>query len=341
MGASEKQTHDLKLVGNRAVDCDANDRVLSYGKSATAKRRMDMKRHGSATTTYEELDASADQIETVGLDVKNRGAIATAYRLFDTSANEMRNYGPIRMTSQRTCLSNRFELVWVAGQRGKPALNGDIALDENSNAAAHLASNIADPDFELLGTNAVSGSSAFYAEGGIALVTAGAADDQVILLPHLDTNQTAWTGVTWGTDKQTEWECDLTTGANITNVIIWAGLKLTNTPTVATDNDSVFFRYEDDVNSGKWQTNYSIGGNATTADAGVAAVAINTRYHLKITIDSSRIARMYVNGTLAATSTALTDATDLIPYIGIENDGGAGAAKTLRVHGQAISRVIG
>ena len=39
-------------------------------------------------------------------------------------------------------------------------------------------------------------------------------------------------------------------------------------------------------------------------------------------------------------STALTNAIDLIPYIGVMLDGAA-AAKAITVYGQAISRLIG
>ena len=59
--------------------------------------------------------------------------------------------------------------------------------------------------------------------------------------------------------------------------------------------------------------------------------------HLRVSIDSCRIARFYLNGALVATSTALTNATDFIPYIGIAADG-AGAAKHMYIYGQAIGR---
>lgn len=229
-------------------------------------------------------------------------------------------------------INPRCELLWRAGARGKPGLNADI------NSATEATREIADPDFELLGTNATSGSATFNAEGGIKLTTAGASGDQVILLPHLDANQTAWTQWTWGTDKETAWACRLQTGASIAAMIAWAGLKLTNTATVATDNDQVFFRYEAGVNSGKFQCINSIGGTDDTDDSGVT-VAVSTTYLLVISIDSSRIARFYINGTLVATSAALTNAVDLKPYVGIQS--AAVAAKDITVYGQSISRVAG
>ena len=230
----------------------------------------------------------------------------------------------------------RYELNWVAGNRGKPGINGDII------SATEALNVIADPNFEIIGSsgNQTSALCTHNAEGGLLLTTAGADGDDMIIAPHLDANQTAWKLTTWGTDRELEWECWIETGAAITTCIIWAGLKLTNTPVVATDANQVFFRYEDDVNSGKWQAVSSIADTDDAADAGVAAVVLATKYHLKIVIDDKRVARMYIDDVLVKTTAALTDTTDFIPYIGIEEDG-ASSARTLYVYGQAISRSPG
>jgi len=242
-------------------------------------------------------------------------------------------HSPAPLTGVLNRLSERFELRWTAGARGKPGINANI---QDANEAVRM---IADPDFEVLGTNGSSDDVTYYAEGGIKLETDGADGDEVIVLPHLDADQSAWTQVTWGTDKQVEWECHIKSGSNITNAIVWAGLKLTNTEVLATDADQAYFRYEDDVSSGNLIAVYSIGGTDVSVDTGIE-VAVDTEYRLRIWIDSARKARFYVNNELVATSTALTDATDLIPYVGVAADGAA-AAKHLYVFGQSISRQIG
>jgi len=236
-------------------------------------------------------------------------------------------------------LPTRYRLEWIAGQRGKPGINADI-LDSTTGGAGtgETVRMVTDPDFEILGANAVSSDVSFYAEGGITVVTAGADGDGVFLLPHLDANQSGWAQVTWGSDQSTRWECRIRTGAAITNSIIWAGLKLTNTDVIATDADQAFFRYEDGVNTGKWQAVSSIANSDDAADSGVT-VAINTEYHLVIDIQSDRTALFYINGVLVETSAALTTAKDFIPYIAIEADGAA-EAKTLHVRSQAISRAF-
>jgi hypothetical protein len=258
--------------------------------------------------------------------------IGTSYTLLGQywdGIDTMTAKGPVRHVGFNT-LSRRYELKWVAGQRGKPAINADI------NSATEATREVADPDFEILGVNGTSALCTYNAEGGITLTTAGADGDEMILLGHLDTNQSAWGTVTWGLDQEVVWEAHIKSGANITNAIIWAGLKLTNTEVKATDNDQVYFRYEDDVTSGKWEVVWSIAGVDVSTDSGLTVV-LSTDYHLKIVVDSSRIARCYINGALVCTTTALADATDLKPYIGVAADGAA-AAKALHVRGQAISR---
>lgn len=230
---------------------------------------------------------------------------------------------------------NRYRLEWTAGQRGKPGLNENIL---NTTESVRM---IADPDFEVLGTNMTAALSTFDVEGGITLTTAGADADQAILSPHVDANQSAWNLVTWGTDQELEWECRIKTGASIDTQIILAGFKTTVVGATGavntTDNDEWYFRYEDDVTSGNWESVWRVNGGSVTAEDSGIAVAVNTEYHLKISIDSDRIARFYINGVLVETSTALKDATNLKPYIFVEDDG-TGSARDITVRGQTISR---
>jgi len=198
-----------------------------------------------------------------------------------------------------------------------------------------------DNDFELLGTNAANGNCTNYAEGGILFTTAGADGDQNILVPLLTANRTPWTSVTWGTNQLTRWEAVIQTAASVANIKIWGGLKLTNTPVVATDNDQAYFLFDTTAGASPtlWHWVYSIANvdtDTAVSSSLVAAVAANTTYHLVIDIDSSRIARFYINGLLVGTSTALTSG-NLIPYVGVAANGAA-AAKSLRVLKTAISR---
>ena len=303
--------------------------LLVFGTGSDVTARFD-------GTDFDVLAAADDTIIKFGtgtnsFDIWIYGNIATAYLDTDASASLVRLNGPMRLSGFNR-LSPRYELKWVAGARGKPGINADI------NSATESVREIADPDFEILGVNGVSASTAYNTAGGITLTTAGAEADEVILVPHLDTSQSAWGTVVWPTSKELYWEAIIATGANITNVIIWAGLKLTNTEVLITDADQVFFRYEDDVTTGNWIAVDSIANTDVSTDTAVT-VGVSTVYHLAISIDSSRVATMYLDGVLKRTTTALTSA-NLIPYIGVACDGGAGAAKALTVYGQTISRAL-
>jgi hypothetical protein len=266
------------------------------------------------------------------------GEISDVSQLNDATKNTGRYY-----------LSTYFEK--------RPALNANI-----DQAYTVEVARAASRSFEVLGTNMTTALATFdTTRAGLTITTAGADQDQAIIAPHLDTDFTAWTGVLWGSENQTQWECSVSTNA-IDNQKWWAGLKLTNDQLIATDADQAFFKFQTDATNSEAFTDYtllhfvhSIGGTDYISALPIT-VAANTTYHLRITIDSDRKLSMFVNGiqynittTAGSTggtsvakgttkSTAMTDDIDFIPYIGIE--AGAAAAEALDVHYQAINRII-
>ncbi len=207
----------------------------------------------------------------------------------------------------------------------RPALNANISVSTNL-------------DFEILGTNASDDDVTFDAtNAGLLLTTDGADNDQIIVLPHLDAGQTAWSGIKWGTENQTIWEATIKTGATIANVLIWAGLKLTNTPTIATDANQAFFRFSTDDADTTIRCISSIANVDTNTDSGVT-LAADTTYRLRIEIDSARKAHFFINEVEVTSTTALTNDIDFIPYIGIQSL--SAAADTMIINKQAISRVL-
>ena len=250
----------------------------------------------------------------------------------------------------------------------RPGLNAINIIDPDADDASALAvTQAANKNFETLGTNMTTALTTFSAtQAGITMTTATADQDQAILLPHLDTNQTAWSGTKWGTENSVEWECSISIPA-LDNQKVWAGLKLTNDQLVATDANQVFFKYQTDATNSeaftdfaKWHFVHSIGGTDYISRLPIT-VAADTQYHFKIKIDSGRKATIFVNGiqynvtgtagstggtavtsvqpgTAATKTAALTDDVDLIPYIGIE--AGAAAAEAVNVHYQSMSRHV-
>ena len=252
----------------------------------------------------------------------------------------------------------------------RPALNAvlntafsDADATAAANTAIRLAEKVANKDFQVLGTSMTTALCTFdTTRAGIIITTAGTDQNQAIIAPHLDTNQTSWQTVPWGTENSVIWECSVTTAASIADIKLWAGLKLTNDQLIATDADQAFFKFQTDATNSEAFSDFtllhfvhSIGGTDYISALPIT-VAVDTQYHLKIVIDSGRKAAIYVNGiqydvTTTSGSTggtavtpgtdktaALTDDVDFIPYIGVET--GAGSAKALKVHWQAISRLI-
>mgnify|MGYP003650553806 FL=1 len=245
----------------------------------------------------------------------------------------------------------------------RPGLNANI--DQVSTVEVQRALN---RNWEALGTNMTTALCTFAGtSGGVKATTAGADQDQAIITPHLDTAATAWAGCLWGTENETHWETSIQLPA-IDNQNVWAGLKLTNAPELATDDDQAYFQFLTDAdNSGQAFTDFtklhfihSVGGTDYISQLPIT-VAANTIYHLKIEIDSDRKAAIFVNGVQynvattagstggtavtavqpgvqAAKSNALTDDVDFIPYNGIEAN--AGAAEALISHYICMSRNV-
>ena len=287
-----------------------------------------------------------------------------------------------------TCIGNGQIRYDVGGSAVVNNITSEISIDttvvnyismNNTWSAAHVDNQIAADTFtmdlihpngttpcehlEIEGTNAINTNVTYHTTNtGIQIQTAGADQDQVIIIPHSDTAQTAWNNTKWYPNKQTEWECSLTTGSSIADVKIWAGLKETSDQLLATDDDQAYFKFQTDGDNSEAFTTfanlhfvYSVGGTDYISDLGIA-VAADTTYHLRIVIDSDYKATIFVNqtqysltstaGSTGGTTTgagttkslALTPTADLKPYIGIE--AGADAQKDISVHFQKISRVV-
>ncbi len=217
----------------------------------------------------------------------------------------------------------------------KPGINGDLVFDDAADSASALvAFVIANRDFEVLGTNGTTAQVTFATtDGSFLMTTDSASDDQVIIAPHLDTDQTAWQVIPWGTENQVIWEAVVRTGASVADVILWAGLKLTNDQDITADNDQAFFRF--DGNVANWEAVYTVGGvSDVETDTGVVVEA-DTTYYFRIEVDSARKAHFYINNKEVHISAALTNDVNLIPYVGIE-----GASKTFNLVKTRISRII-
>ena len=256
------------------------------------------------------------------------------------SSNQKRTYTEQVISGDQLQLIAGTQGVQIPNQNSLSRSPGRYYLEEFFKQLPQLnavPAGIVNFNFEILGTNASNDDVTFSATtGAIQLQTDGADADQVIVLPHLDANQTSWTNVLWGTENQVDWECTVMT-PDITNIILWAGLKLTNTSVIATDANQVFLRFSTTDGNTTWRAISSIAGIDTNTTSTLTLVA-NTIYRLRITIDSVRVARIYVNETLVFTTAALANDVDLIPFVGVQSVGANVA--TLNLSSEKISRIV-
>lgn len=250
-------------------------------------------------------------------------------------------------------LAATFDLKATANTNIVPALNGtaanlnlvsgsSLALDFTGTLTAATGagtvklvptSRITDNTnaFDVVGTNAATGTIAISPGGGVLLTTDTADQDQMILSP----TRGPWVTTTWGTSDRVIFETNISID-DITDVTIWAGLKLLNDNVVATDDDQAFVRFEAGVGSGFFQFITSSSGTDVTTTTTLAPIA-DTDHHIKIVINENLDAMLFINGVLLARLVDGVDAsTALLPFVGVEN--GTTAARALTVRGERCAK---
>ena len=206
-----------------------------------------------------------------------------------------------------------YEEYWLQ----KPGLNALL-----SSSAGNFPQS-ANKNWEVLGTNMTTALCTFStSSAGITVQTAGADNDQCIIFPHADANQSILSGSAtdlrscWGSQNLPQFETVIKTdAATIDATAIRAGFSLTATAGAATltldaDEDSAFFIYADNddlgtiTNNGNWNFVYAVDNVTYVSDLGVP-VETSKLYRLGIAVDLRRRVSAFINGkqySLTATS---------------------------------------
>lgn len=216
----------------------------------------------------------------------------------------------------------------------KPGISGDRPGTDAATIEVALVTN---PNFIVVGTNATSALCTFNASGGVKLTTAGANNDQEILAVATTTNASGWKLATMTPAECPTFEQVVVTSSVITSQKVFSGLKLTNTPLAATDDDQAYFLYDtgntDSTSAVNWIAVMSVAGTDHFVDTGVV-VAASTKYHFMIQVDPNGIPYMFINGNMVAfglgkvagtsgvgvttSAGALTAAAALQPFCGVQ-----------------------
>lgn len=199
----------------------------------------------------------------------------------------------------------------------KPGINADLA---NTSEATRV---IANRNFEIQGDGNTSALCTFDSQRtGILLTTDTTDNDEMFIMPHTDSNQSAWYNIGWGTDDEVVWECAVTlhgTAATAKNTVRYvAGLG----GDAAMDGhdssyldaehnhsqfvDAAYFYYDSDNSAATdmlryqsttttWHFVYNVNGTDYVTNLGVLVTEGNT-YKFKIEIASDRTVKAYING---------------------------------------------
>jgi hypothetical protein len=204
-------------------------------------------------------------------------------------------------------VGNRYELSDYFEQ--KPGIAGDMA---NEDEAIRM---IANRNFLVEGEGATSALVTFdTARAGILLTTDTTDGDEMVIMPHDNSNQTAWYGVKWGTENQVQWECTVTTNSvaatakdTVRYVLGLGGSTfLPEEHNHSQYTDQVLFYYDSDrgstdmlqyqTTSTTWHCVYSSNGTDYVTNLGLL-VEEDTTYKFKIIIDGNRQPSVYINDT--------------------------------------------
>lgn len=198
----------------------------------------------------------------------------------------------------------------------------------------------ANKDWEIAGTNAANAGSTASTGGGLALATAGAANDTIAIKPHTTSALSQLSTVDFSTSDQLGYGARVKTGSSIADLTLCFGYGLTLADVTdfgqGNDNDGVWFRYNPSSNSGKFQCIASRSGTDEVRDSGVT-VAADTDYTLEVSVDEDRRAHFFINsGWVASMENPLTAAIDLLPFAGVASS--ASAAKSFKLRRLVISK---
>jgi len=215
-------------------------------------------------------------------------------------------------------------------------------------------------NFIVEGDGANNSKVTFSTTKGGIVIEPNTFNSSIIVSPNTNTDQSVWHNVKWGTENQLEWTCSISI-EDINDVVIWSGLKLTNTHVLTTDNDQIYFLYDSSNIVKTWYIVISING-VDYVSVTPLIVDVSKNYKFRISIDKSRFARVFINdiqysitkteGTDISDendvtsgidpSEQLTNDIDLIPFIGIKDSRTSSSSETkkLNIYYQKISRIL-
>lgn len=225
------------------------------------------------------------------------------------------------LTLPRLGSSNFLNMTGPHAPEVERALISNRMWEVQGTAAGQAASSVA--------------SVAFAVNGGIVLTTATSVNDQMLLFPLSDANvmvdganavtyNSPLVLTQWYAGRRPWFKTKLSI-ATVAGAIAVAGLKLTSTTVVATDNDGAYFRVVDGLV-------YAVTSNNNTDVATSTGFTMTDAVDVELTIkvDDNMYPHFYINGCEVFKGARLRDSQALQPTVGIQTTELASSIMTVR-----------
>ncbi|HSX15484.1 MAG TPA: hypothetical protein VLF40_01715 [Candidatus Saccharimonadales bacterium] len=161
---------------------------------------------------------------------------------------------------------------------------------------------------------------------GIISMSPTTQDDYALTTSAINLIPTFGDGTAWRSESVLSIHTDLSDSSD--RYVVSAGFSDSFSGTVASINNGCFFKYSDNVNSGKWQGVCVDGGTSSTCDTGITAAA-DTWVRLTVTVNGAGTsAGFLVNGTSACQITTNIPTTNAMGFQTLVN-------RTLTTNAQA------
>lgn len=196
------------------------------------------------------------------------------------------------------------------------------------NQAAMQALAVANPNWELLGTNASNALQVLSVDGGFAMLTNTADNDQAIICPRSAINSihsSSWARTTFEPQHESRFQLIFEL-SSVADIIVQMGLSAYTLGTgpaldVGTEADQAKFQFstEGAVSTTTWTAIESIDGTDTETELDIDAAAAAETINLEIRFSSTSIPRFYVNGVKVHTGASAHDVdATLHPFVGVQ-----------------------
>lgn len=267
---------------------------------------------------------------------------ATLNKMYDL----MKLRGAYFNTKDRYVLHETFQKRVATATEFDPS-DGTLATLTQAELRSIL---LANPDWEVTGTNASLTVSTLSTTGGASITTAANTSDTTIIAPKVvnSVQQSAWGSTPWSLARMPIFRAQVSQTFSGSVFQAHWGLKKTANVDTTTDNDQIAFEWDSGVSTTTVRAYCSVGGTDYVSGTDFTQLfnflpTTGTVYETRIEVDLSRYPRWFINDALFAVGPQLTSSStagtwaSLAPVFGVGSL--SNTASTMSVKSCTMSRL--